>query len=51
MVAHIEIGSVELAVLGYYQNQVVAVELAQVGTSLVIVQTVHIVVEPHFTSA
>ena len=51
MVVHIEVGGVELSVVQNDQNLVVAHELAQIVAALVIVQSVHIVVEPHLSSA
>ena len=51
MVVQIEIGQVEITVLQNHQDAVILVELTQQFAVLVVVQAVHIGVEPHLATA
>ena len=51
MVVGIEVGDIKLARLQHHQNGVVLVKLAEQTSVLVIVDAVHIGVEPHLPSA
>ena len=51
MVVYVEIGRVELSAFQDDQNQVFAVELAQIFSPLIVIQAVDIMVEPYFASA
>ena len=51
MVAEIEVGDVELSVIMYHQDTVVALEFSQVFTSSVIIKAKYVTVEPNFSSA
>ena len=51
MVVHVEVRQVEIAVLQHHQYAVVLVELAQQPAVLIVVQPVHVGVEPYLTAA
>ena len=51
MVVHVEIAGVEFAVVQHNQNLFVALELTEVFSAAVIIETQHILVEPYFPSA
>ena len=51
MVVQVEVTQIVITVLQYYQYLVIIEELAQHLSVLVVVQTVHIRVEPNLTSA
>ena len=50
MVVHIKVGQVEVATLQNHQNLIAAIELTQVVALLVVIQTLHIRIEPYLTS-
>ena len=51
MVVEVEVGGIELTIVENHQNQVFGVELTEVLPVVVVVQTLHIVVEPHLAAA
>ena len=51
VVVHIEIAGVELAVVQHYQDLLVALELTEVFSAVVVVEAQDILVEPYFPSA
>ena len=51
MVVHVEVGQIEITILQYHQDAVVLVELTQQTAMLVVVQTVHVGVEPYLAAS
>ena len=51
VVVGIEVGDVEVGIVQYHQYLVVIVELAQVGSLLVVVETMHVEIEPYLPAA
>ena len=51
VIVDVEVGGVELAVVEDDEYQVVGVELAQILSVLVVVEALHVVVEPHLAAA
>ena len=51
VVVEVEVGGVKLAALQDDEHVIVGVELAKVLSAAVVVEALHIVVEPHFAAA
>ena len=50
MIVDIKIGNIELRIIQHHQNLVIIVKLSQVSSLLVVIDSVHVKVKPHFTS-
>ena len=51
VVVDVEGGGVERAVVEYHKHEVVGMEFSEIGSALVVVETLHIVVEPYLSAA